>query len=59
MKKFGFSIVVVAVIWAAVLVSVGMVLNGPEKTQIITLVGGGAFAALLVLAGLYHRLART
>ncbi len=49
-------IIAIAVVWAAVILSVGIVLEGsPHATPVITLVAGGTAATLIILGAWLKR----
>ncbi|MGA2902468.1 MAG: hypothetical protein ABSD98_01445 [Candidatus Korobacteraceae bacterium] len=59
MNKFRISIIVIAVVWAAVVLAIGMVLGGtPHMNQVIALVDGGVAATLIVLGRTYRKSAK-
>jgi hypothetical protein len=58
--KLRLSVVTVATVWAAVIVGISSVLHAsPLYNQVLILVVGGAAATLIVLAGMYRRLAKS
>ncbi len=55
-KNAWAPIIAAALIWAAVIYSIGSVLEGsPLERQVLTLVGGGAAGTIIVLGGWLRR----
>jgi hypothetical protein len=51
--RWGLAVIVIAVIWAAVILAVSMVLEGaPQSSQVLTVLGGGAAATIILLGGI-------
>ena len=47
------AVVVIALIWAAVIIATSMVLgNTPEFSRVLTILGGGAAASIILLGGM-------
>ena len=47
------AVVVIALIWAAVIIATSMVLAGvPEFSRVLTILGGGAAASIILLGGM-------
>ena len=52
MNKSGWAIIAVAIIWAGVIIASAMVLEGtPYWGRMISVLGGGAAATIIVLGG--------
>ncbi len=52
-SRWGLAVIVAALIWAAVIIAVSITLEGsPAGTRVITLLGGGAAATIILLGGL-------
>ncbi len=52
MNKSDWTIIAIAIIWAAVIVAASMVLAGtPYWGQMLPILGGGAAATIIVLGG--------
>ncbi len=52
-SQLGLAVIVVAIIWAAVIIAVSITLEGaPQATRVTTILGGGAAASIILLGGL-------
>ncbi len=50
------AIVVEAIVWAAVIIAVSMTLEGlPQASRVLTILGGGAAATIILLGGMLTR----
>lgn len=47
------AVVVIALIWAAVIIATSMTLgNAPQSSRVLTILGGGAAASIILLGGM-------
>ncbi len=52
-SRFGLTVIVSALIWAAVIISVSSVLGeSPQASRVLLLLGGGAAATIILLGGM-------
>ncbi len=55
-SPLGLAVVVIAVIWAAVIIAVSMALGDvPQSSRVISILGGGAAASIILLGGMIAR----
>ncbi len=53
----GLVVVLTAIIWAVVILAVSLALDGsPQATRVMTILGGGAAATIILLGGLNTQL---
>ncbi len=54
--RFGIAVIVVAIVWAAVILATSMVLEGaPQSAKVVQILGGGAAATIILLGGMTTR----
>jgi hypothetical protein len=52
-SRLQIAVIVVAVIWAAVIMATSMMLaSAPEFSRVLTILGGGAAASIILLGGM-------
>ena len=52
-NRLGIAVIVVALIWAAVIVAVSMVMSdAPQFSRVLSILGGGAAACIILLGGI-------
>jgi membrane protein DedA with SNARE-associated domain len=55
-SPLGLAVVVIAIIWAAVIIAVSMALGDvPQSSRVISILGGGAAASIILLGGMIAR----
>ena len=52
-SRLQIAVIVIALIWAAVIIATSMVLaDVPEFSRVLTILGGGAAASIILLGGM-------
>ena len=55
-SSLGLAVIVIAIIWAAVIFAVSTVLGDmPQSSRVLSLLGGGAAASIILLGGMIAR----
>jgi len=59
-SRLGIAVIVVAIIWAAVIIAVSMVIgDAPQFSRVLTILGGGAAASIILLGGMIARMKKS
>ena len=54
--RWGVAVIVIAIIWATVILATSMTLEGvPQSSRVLTILGGGAAATIILLGGMMTR----
>ena len=54
--RLGIAVIVVAIVWAAVILAVSMVIgDAPQASRVLSILGGGAAACIILLGGMIAR----
>ena len=52
-SRLQIAVIVIALVWAAVIIAISMVLDGaPQSSRALTILGGGAAASIILLGGM-------
>jgi len=52
-SRLQLAVIVIALIWAAVIIAISMVLDGaPQLSRALPILGGGAAASIILLGGM-------